>query len=279
MSKFSFIERKRRLDLRNTRKFKSTNKIWNDLGLNHAWTIGYLTKLFKAYSGKDYEAWERFYYQSGEKRLQHIHALPLEKQTLLKDFKIPSTNQYSELYQVTNEEKNLNAYYGRTEQELVEIGSFMYQQINKRENPLFITEKECIDFVKIRVLDEIFIGIEREINTIKKLETFFPEATFKEVSVEMDAKYAVDYEVYLNGELMVALQIKSSHYKVDNQSIVKKTKAFNHNKNIAYTKEFGVDVLYIYATETGYIEDRKTFPTIYSYLYSTMKKRQTTPVP
>jgi hypothetical protein len=265
-------ERKRRMALRSTPKFKSTNKIWNDLGLNRAWTIGYLTKLFKEFTGKEYHEWETFYYQSGTERLKLIESLPSEKGQVLKNFKIHAYKQFEDMYAITNQEKNYNAYYGRTEKELEEIGSFMYDEICKRGNRLLITANECIDFVKIRVLDEIFIGIEREVNTIKKLQYMFPQAIFKEVSVEMDSKYAVDYEVYMEGKLVVALQIKSSHYKNDNQVVLQETKSFNHNKNREYKKAFGVDVIYVYSNENGFIEDRKTFPLIHSYLYKKTTK-------
>lgn len=248
-------EKERRMNVRKTRKFKSTNSIWNELGLNRSWSIGYLTKLFKEYGGKDYMEWVIFYENSGNQRLRKIMELPLQKQQLLMDFSIHRNDNASKLHTLSLEEKNLNAFHGRTKKELNEIAWHMYNAIRSQGNPLSITKAECRDFVEIRVVDEIFIGVEREMNTLATLKKEFPTLNFKEIDVKKDAKFAVDFEVYQDDKLLLALQVKSSHYKQDNQSVLLETKVFNNEKHKNYEKSFGVNVAYVYADVNGTIED------------------------
>lgn len=253
-------ERNRRLSLRSTRKFKSTNKIWNDLKLNQSWSIGYLTTLFKKQNFINIADWEIFYYKSGEERLMKINKLPPHKQNLLK--RITFVPNMKEMSYLTKQEISLNKYYGRTETELIEIGKYMHKEICKRGNPLSIRLDECIDFVKIRVIDEISMGIERELNTIKELERIFPNLRFKQVPVEIDSKYAIDCEVYNQNDRILALQIKSNAYKINNSDILNDTKKFNEEKNTNYKSKYGVDVLYVYSEINGNILNTEIFDLI-----------------
>ena len=49
-------------------KFRSTNAEWNNLMLNAPWSVGYVSTLIELHSWHSKEEWERFYYESGEKR-------------------------------------------------------------------------------------------------------------------------------------------------------------------------------------------------------------------
>lgn len=259
-------EKNRRMELRRTLKFKSTNEIWNTLCLNQSWCIGYLTKLFKTKHFKNHSEWESFYYNSGQLRLEKINKLPKSKQSILNNFKINATDNSNLINSLEKRDININKYSGRTEQELCEIGKYMYDKINETGNKMCITLDECIDFVKIRVIDEISIGIEREINTINKLKSFYPNLTFKEVPVEFDAKYCVDYEVYKNQKLILALQIKSDKYRKGTSAIMTETKSFNIQKNKNYKAKYGIDVMYIYSKQNGFIEDFASIKNISNYI-------------
>lgn len=262
---YSTSERNRRMKVRQTPKFKSTNAIWNQLSLNHAWCIGYLTKLYKMKKFKSHQEWENFYFESGAERLRKISRLSGEKQILLKDFAADTSN-FNKMSVLTSEEINLNKYSGRTEKELYLIAEYMRSEIVKRGNKMHIKLSECVDFVKIRVLDEISIGIEREVNTMAKLQSFYPNLTFKEVPVDFDSKYCVDCEVYDKGNLILAIQIKSDKYKHDESKMLKETKLYNLDKNRRYKEKYGVDVMYVYSAPNGYIEDFSSIKKINSYI-------------
>lgn len=258
--------RKERMRLRQGRKFKSTNEIWNRLSLNQAWTIGYLTRLFKMKKFKTYSEWEKFYYESGRERLEEIEKLSEEKQLTLKNFKLDSHEDRDSIKFLSKKEKDLNENLGRTEKELEAIGNYMHEELVKKGNKMHISLDEAIDFVKIRVLDEIWMGVEREINTVEKLKSFYPNLCFKEVPVDFDAKYAVDCEVYNKDKLILAIQIKSDAYKYNKSKILKETKSYNLEKNRRYTSKYGADVLYVYSKVSGYIEDFSTIKAIANYV-------------
>lgn len=265
-------ERKRRLAVSKTQQFRNTNEIWNTLGLNHAWTIGYLTRLFKSKKFNNYADWVKFYYKSGEIRKNLLYRLPREKQYILKDCGLYKYKKESLLDRISEEEKQLNLNFGRTEKDLYYTAKYMLCEIKIEGNPHGITLEDCIDFINIRVLDEIYIGMERERNTVATLKKMFPYLDFKDVSILTDTKYAVDFEVFHENELICAIQVKSMKYKNNNSNILIETKKYNNTKNQLYTKKFGVEVHYVFSEANGLIRDTKIFSTLNTYINGFLKQ-------
>jgi len=59
-------------NLLDAQKFKATNALWNELGLNSPWSIGYATNLIESSEFSSKEDWRDFYFDSGQKRLALI---------------------------------------------------------------------------------------------------------------------------------------------------------------------------------------------------------------
>jgi hypothetical protein len=111
--------------------------------------------------------------------------------------------------------------------------------------------------VRFRVICETWNGvIVRERNTIQVLKEKFPDYEFRKVSGEIDHQYAVDYEVYKNGKLTVAIQIKPQSYTWKAPYILKARQA-NMFKNQEYFKNFGVRVYDIIADTKGNIQNQE----------------------
>ncbi len=211
-------------------KFRYTNSIWNELKLNSPQSVGYVAALIESKDFKDKEEWEEFYYSSGEKRLEYI----------------------------SNNIEVVNTSFGRTKNELYEKGVVLYNAI-KNNNSLDLTMADCVECVRYRVICETWNGVViREKNTIKSLEESYPELVFKKVSGEIDYEYAIDYEVFLNGELVLGIQIKPKSY-LGSAPYIKKAKDVNKYKNEKYFNKFGVNVIDVISDTKGNIYDNNIY--------------------
>lgn len=257
--------RKERLKLRDTREFKSTNQVWNKLNLNHIWVIGFMTSIIKKKDFSTFEEWESYYLSLGDDRQKKLSKLTQLKASKLKDLTAPYTNPYHYKKNLSREDIELNTYNGRTLDEMKHLGKFMHQHLKRLNYPSSITEELCYNYVYIRIVDEIYIGVERENNTLAKLVKLFPNFEFKFADEITDKKYAVDIEVFYEGSLIVGFQVKSEKYKKNNEQILKETKSYNLTKNKMYEDLKGVPVIYIYSTVSGYILDNKAFTFLNTY--------------
>lgn len=70
--------------------------------------------------------------------------------------------------------------------------------------------------------------------------------------LEIDHTYAVDYEVYLSDKLICGLQIKPKSY-LWSTPYIRKARSANKLKNNAYTRQKGVPVFDIIASNKGNI--------------------------
>jgi hypothetical protein len=256
----------RRLALRNHKKFHYTNKDWNELKLNHSWVIGSLGYLFKQSKALSWEEWQTFYFHSGNERNRLLANLNQEKQRILTDFTIPGERKYNSMNQLSAEEKRINTHYGRTADDLKRIGVYFYQELCKRGHKKFVTQSEVIDFAFIRAVDETFIGFQREIKTIESLKNMFPFLVFEDVPYQKDVEFAIDTEVIYNEKLVCAIQVKSLSYFNSQRSFIEGVKKMNHNKNDAYTKKYGVPVLYAYADANGTIHNDDLLKTLHAFI-------------
>lgn len=232
-------------------KFSSTNGEWNRLMLNDPWSVGYVTTLIELQEFQSKYDWEEFYYQKGEERLKKMHSLPESKQKILNDFELIRTNR-NLVEGLTWNEKNVNTQFGRTKEEIASKGQVLYNAV--KNNGHNLTLDECIECVRFRVICETWNGvIIRERNTINKLQAKYPNLSFRKVDGEKDYKYAVDYEVFNENNLLFALQIKPISYTWNAPYIVN---ARNRNKikNEQYTQENNVPVFYIISKTDGQIE-------------------------
>ena len=68
----------------------------------------------------------------------------------------------------------------------------------------------------------------------------------------MDYKYAVDYELYRNGDLISAIQIKPKSYRM-NAPYIQKVRNANRYKNEEYFNKYGVRVFDVISDNKGNI--------------------------
>ncbi len=234
----------------NPEKFRATNATWNNLMLNDPWSVGYVTTLIELKTFEKKEEWEDYYYESGAKRLELISKLDINTQKLVNDESLIRVNKAA-VNQLSWDLKNINTQYGRTKDQLAKKGQILYDAV--KNTGIGITIEECAECVRYRVICETWNGvIVRERNTIQTLKKQFPNAEFKKVSGEMDYKYAVDYELIVNGKLKAALQIKPQSYTW-NAPYIQIARNANKKKNQDYCNTFGVQVFDIIADSKGNI--------------------------
>jgi len=225
-------------------KFSSTNSAWNDLMLNDPWSVGYVSTLIELHPWKNKEEWENFYFQSGEER----NKLLTNNKELLNDYSLPLKDK-NKICNLDWSLKNLNTQYGRTVDDLKQKAQTLYNAT--KDNGHNLTIEDCYECVRFRVICETWNGIIlRENNTIEKLKSIFPKHIFKKTSGEIDHTYAVDYEVYLSDKLICGLQIKPKSY-LWSTPYIRKARSANKLKNNAYTRQKGVPVFDIIASNKG----------------------------
>ncbi len=230
-------------------KFRATNQPWNYLKLNSPWSIGYVTSLIESKIFKTKEDWEDFYFQSGAVRDNLISKLPQNEQAICNNH--AKVDTYNKL--PTNI-KNINTHNGRTKEQFKEKAKILYTHllsigINN------ISVDECYECIRFRVICETWNGvILREHKTIENLKTnYLRQIDFKKVSGEDDYKFAVDYELYKNGVLICAIQIKPISYTW-NTPYINNARPANVKKNLDYTNLNKVPVFNIYSKRDGEIE-------------------------
>lgn len=233
------------------KKYKSTNALWNKLGLSASWSVGYVSQLIKMKNFKNKEQWYDFYFESGQERLKLISKLPKEEQAQLLNGK---------QYEYKGENAHLNYLYGRTKEELSQKGVALYSEILKEGNPLNLEIWECQFTAFFRVIAETWNGIMlREKNAQSKIEEFFHKQnkfiSLIDTSGKFDKEYAVDFELYFDGEIICGIQVKPESYNNKDISYLKEAMDLNEKKNNEYTKKFKRPVYYVYCSKSGFINN------------------------
>ena len=218
------LTKNERDEIRNTKAFAESNKPWNDYNLNRTANIGAVMSLIKDSKATTFEEWESYYLQTGAQR-----AAKMKKWVGKEEFWKLAKN------------------CGRTTDDLLEVA----QEFSSKTNiPLEI----AYNYVYIRVIDETWIGYERELNAlnrIKELCKLYPNLTASGVDSFTDTEYAVDFEIRQKDTIVLGIQLKSTKYRDSKMKAVDEVKVINKAKNAKYTKKFGAEVLYLY------VEDNK----------------------
>jgi len=228
-------------------KFRSTNGIWNQWRLNDPWSVGYVSNLIERKSFHRKEDWEDFYYDSGLKRYQQLLKLAPETRNLLNDFLLKKQNP-ARVKTIPQNLIVLNTNYGRTKNDLM-----LKAKVLCKETNLSLSLDECFSCVRFRTICETWNGIILcEKNTIKNMQTRFPQIIFRKVEGERDYAYAIDYELFYEENLLGAIQIKPKSY-LGNAPYIRKAKWANEQKHQKYNRDFGKNVRFVIADITGNI--------------------------
>ena len=242
--------------------FQSTNGTWNDLSLNDPWSVGYVSNLIEEKQFKTKEDWEQYYYDSGRARLQQLAAVSDNDRRCLNDFLLKK-NHPERIKTMHNNLCVLNTRYGRTKEELLKKANILYEKFKPD-----LSLDDCFECVRFRTICETWNGIIiRERNTIKTLQKKFPKIVFSTVTGEVDYQYGVDYELYLGGKLLGAIQIKPKSY-FGNTAYTRKAQRSNSRKFEAYKNMFGQNVRVVVANMRGQILNNDNFLASLKHYYS-----------
>lgn len=238
-------------------KFRYTNLIWNELKLNSPWNVGYVTTLIESKNFTTKEDWKEFYITSGQERLDKIKQFNQSVQDKLLSLEIDNSLPYHI--------KRINLFHGRTNDDLYNLASIMFNEIERRGNPKSITLRECFYMVTFRVIGETWNGIVvREKNTIRELSKHINNVEFRKVDGVRDCKYAIDYELITHNHVACAIQIKPLSYENGTSEEILKAKEINDAKNKRYRQDYGVEVYYVYSKKDGFIENPDIIYKIYN---------------
>lgn len=254
------ISHEKRQQVRRSKGFRWTNDVWNELNLNAGWSIGLITKIVDDKQFESFKEWESYYFETGQIRQERLkRAIPTTRVRLIDlraVYKDPQTFKKG----LTNYEVDINEAHGRTMDELKGLARVMHEEIIKRGNPYDLSEEDCFTHVYIRVLDESYIGIQREVNTTKTLEKAYPELLFKPTPARKDKYYAVDVEVVdLTGKLLCGIQIKSPYFKNGKTNAMLNAKDYNLKKHGNYYRTFDVPAFFVQSTVEGEIVNKEIF--------------------
>jgi hypothetical protein len=217
-------------------RFHSTNELWNRYGLNDPWSVGYVSNLIKQKVFTTKEDWEDHYYRSGQERANRLSKLSAKHRETANDFLLKK-NAPELLKSLPLHVKKANYDFGRTQKDLSLKAEFL--QWKMLETNRRLTVEECWECVRFRVICETWNGIIiRERNVISRLKEMFPLIEFHEVTGEKDYQYAVDYELFLNGKHVGAIQIKPETY-LNDSSYVQTARKANERKHADYERQFG----------------------------------------
>lgn len=227
-------------------KYRYTNILWNR-GYSSSWVVGYVTKLISMKDFKTKEEWVDYYFELGEKRKKILNSYD--------SFDVQMFYQKDGERLAPNNMKYINYDMGRTKEEIRSLGRELYKEVLKEGNKVGLTERDCIYCAYFRVICETWNGIKgREFNTKNNILKYYKD---KNIEVELvktnsrfDDKYAVDYEVYYDGNILCGIQIKPISYLKMNTNY-NKFKEANIRKNEVYLERYKRSVYYIYSEIDG----------------------------
>lgn len=213
------LSREERMNMRNTKAFRASNKPWNDLHLNRTANIGAVMFLIKESKAISFNEWEEFYFKSGAERIQLLRGW-VDRESF----------------------RRINHDYGRTADDLLKIAKEFADNIN-------VPIETAYNYVYIRVIDETWLGYSRELTAISEIKNLcqqYSNITISDVDSYKDADFAVDFEIRKDNLLRLGIQLKSTKYKNSDLIAVDEIKEINAKKNKHYFNKYGAEVMYLY---------------------------------
>jgi len=241
---------------------QKSNEIWNLLALNAPWSVGLTSYLIRQSHFLDFQAWKRFYFSSGDQRLQLMADLMPDIQRVLRE----ASPTYARLVLGDlSDYEFLTHRYGRSSAEFDHKAEILSQGYFAHTGEDLLV-KEARELIEYRVLGETWNGIYiRETLAIARLKTDFPQVSFKPINAQLDYLYGVDYLISKNEQLIAGLQIKPLSYG-SQKPYVQKAKAANKAKNEKFTGVYERPVFTILCSQQGEIRQNKESLSLYESL-------------
>lgn len=112
-----------------------------------------------------------------------------------------------------------------------------------------ITEEDCINYIKVLVIDRTYDGYIREIKTIYEQLQEILKVKIEPAPDEWDRLFNVDFFIQINGKY-IGLQIKPES-KVHSIPEIYKERVIQHKSHIEFTKKYGGKVFYVFSCKQG----------------------------
>lgn len=235
--------------------FKNTHKVWFDGRFSTRYKIGDCMYLLNECNPKNKKEWVDYYFNSGDRA-----AILKQKRMDTKKF------------------NHLNRYSGKTILELLKIAMELQELLKE------YSLEQCFNYTFIRIIDEAYLGYQREKKSAKLLEDFCIENGFilNTANSYKDVVTGVDYEIKnLSNVLICGIQVKGSNANIKNANkiemvddqetvINRRNETVITNMNIlkekhqSYMEETGCSVLFMYIDDYNELENTDLFDEILS---------------
>ncbi len=221
--------------------FRRSRPIWNEQYFNDPWKFGYVATLIKEAQPATKEIWEAYYYASGMYRIDILSDIETSFKKKLINIKLSRTERTS----IPLNLRRLNTHFGRTHLFCNAMGERFYQHIQE-----FSSLEESCRIVKYRIIGETWNGILRERLTVDTLKKQFGFLSFQSVSGEEDYQLGIDYQIFCEGKLLGAIQIKPESFLSHKKDIDKARKSLLR-KHERYNRETGKPVWFVFSSQHG----------------------------
>lgn len=240
----------KRKEKRKEHRYKEVHDVWIKNGFNKRHNIGYCIELLKQFQPTSLSDWENYYTKSGldaKEKIENYYKKMKNKEISYNDFR--------------DLKYNIKCNSGKSIQDLVDIAERFKDTLS--QNGIVRSLEECFNYVYIKVIDESWLGYNREKQAIKALNDLCDkrDCYIKEADTILDIKYCVDYEIYNKNtdELVCGVQVKGYNFFMANQQ-EHKTEALQIAENIIkdahkqYLNDFGKSATFLYIMNDGRCE-------------------------
>ena len=218
------IPTEKREKMHSSKLFQKTNAIWNNHNYNQRRYIGCVTDEIK---------------------------------------KFIKTKNIEELKEVTKDDF-MNYYFEnvKSQEELEEI-AIKFKNAIFQDIGLHISEIVAFAFVLMRVIDDTFIGIKRELAIIEELQKKYPDCKIEITDEILDCDYAIDLIRIKNGKIIEGIQVKpESFISVRFKNYIKIACYQNYEKHKKFMAKYKPEMITYYTTDNN-LNNIKT----YDYTY------------
>lgn len=142
----------------------------------------------------------------------------------------------------------------KPEEQLEELGRKLYVKITEviQAEVADVTEEDCINYMKLLVIDRTFDGYMTEIQTVYGQLEHILGVKIQPAPDEWDRLFNVDFFIKV-GEKFIGLQIKPITSGGGSAQLpeIHKEKGLQEETHRKFTKKFGGRVFYIYSCKSG----------------------------
>lgn len=120
-----------------------------------------------------------------------------------------------------------------------------------------LSEAECFEYTKFRILGQTWNGMLNEISLIEELKQEFPNIDFKKADYNLDENYFTDWQAFSNNKLFLGLQIKPITYAYMNTPYQNQAKLNHERQRTNYKEKFKVPHFLIFYENGKLYEKQK----------------------